>query len=155
MGARKSDIVEVEVEVQSIAFRVVSIYWQGDDPFPLKSWLEVTYSLLKAANFVTFCLVAPQLQEIEKEVQLHLTRTRHGLSNEPSTKVLRRPQLPQNGDKVPKFVVFWTISTIKDEKALLLLYEINKKSAAKFRYIKTLSGRVVAQSIAFRVVSIY
>ena len=47
-------------------------------------------------------------------------------------------------DKVPKFVVFWTISTIKDEKA-----------AAKFRYIKTVSGKVVAQSIAFRVVSIY
>jgi len=30
-----------------------------------------------------------------------------------------------------------------------------KKSAAKFHYIKTLSGKVVAQSIAFRVVSIY
>jgi len=26
---------------------------------------------------------------------------------------------------------------------------INKKSAAKFHYIKTLSGKVVAQSIAF------
>jgi len=50
----------------------------------------------------------------------------------------------QNGDKVPKFVVCWTISTIKDEK-----------SAAKFHYIKTLSGKVLAQSIAFRVVSIY
>jgi len=48
------------------------------------------------------------------------------------------------GDKVPKFVVFWTISSIKD-----------KKSAAKFHYIKTLSGEVVAQSIAFRVVSMY
>ena len=41
--------------------------------------------------------------------------------------------------------VFWTILTIKDEK-----------SAAKFHYnIKTLSGKVVAQSIAFQVVSIY
>jgi len=50
--------------------------------------------------------------------------------------------LPQNGDKVPKFVVFWTISTIQDEK-----------SAAKFHYIKTLSGKVVAQLI--RVVSMY
>jgi len=39
---------------------------------------------------------------------------------------------------------FWTISTIKDEK-----------SAAKFHYIKTVSSKVVAQSIAFRVVSIY
>jgi len=34
--------------------------------------------------------------------------------------------------------------TIKDEK-----------SAAKFHYVKTVSGKVVAQSIAFRVVSIY
>ena len=43
-----------------------------------------------------------------------------------------------------RFVVFWTTSTIKDEK-----------SAAKFNYIKTVSGKVVAHSIAFRVVSIY
>jgi len=28
--------------VHSIAFRVVSTYWQGDDPFPLKSCLQVT-----------------------------------------------------------------------------------------------------------------
>jgi len=62
----------------------------------------------------------------------------YGLSNEPSTNV------PQNGDKLPKFVVFWIISTIKDEK-----------SAAKFHYIKTISSIVVAQSIAFRVISIY
>jgi len=48
------------VVVQSIAFRMVSIYWQGDDPFPLKSWLQVTYPLLKAASFDTFCFVAPQ-----------------------------------------------------------------------------------------------
>ena len=41
-------------------------------------------------------------------------------------------------------VVFWTTSTIKDEK-----------SAAKFHYIKTVSGKVVAHSIAFRPVSIY
>jgi len=40
-----------------------------------------------------------------------------------------------------KLVVFWTISTIQDEK-----------SAAKFSYIKTISGKVVAQSIAFQVV---
>jgi len=39
---------------------------------------------------------------------------------------------------------FWTISTIQDEK-----------SAAKFHYIKTVSRIVVAQSIAFRVVSIH
>jgi len=27
-----------------------------DDPFPLKFWLQVTYPLLKAASFDTFCL---------------------------------------------------------------------------------------------------
>jgi len=47
--------------------------------------------LLMAASFDTFCFVAPQPQEIEKEVQLHLTKTRHRLSNKPSTKVLRCP----------------------------------------------------------------
>ena len=40
----------------------------------------------------------------------------------------------QNWDKLPKFVVFWTILTIQYEK-----------SAAKFHYIKTVSGKVVAQ----------
>ena len=39
---------------------------------------------------------------------------------------------------------FIQVSTIKDEK-----------SAAKFHYIKTVSGIVAAQSIAFQVVSIY
>ena len=72
--------VSGKVIAQSIAFRVVSIYWQGDDHFSLKSWLQVTYPLLKAARFDTFCLVAPQPQELEKEVQLHLTRTRMGFS---------------------------------------------------------------------------
>jgi len=57
---------------------------------PLKSWLQVTYPL-KAASFDSFCLVAPQPQEIEKEFQLHLTRTQHRLSNKPSDKVLRHP----------------------------------------------------------------
>ena len=52
-------IVSGNVLAQSIAFRVVSIHWQGDDPFPLKFWLQVTYLLLKKANFDTFCLVAP------------------------------------------------------------------------------------------------
>jgi len=79
--------------IKTVSGKVVaqSIYWQGDDPFPLKSWLQVTYPLLKAASFETFCLVAPQPQEIEKEVQLRITRARHGLPNESSTKVLRRP----------------------------------------------------------------
>ena len=44
------------------------------------------------------------------------------------------------GIKMPRVVVFWTTSTMKD-----------KKSAAKFHYIKTVSGKVVAHSIAFRV----
>jgi len=35
------------------------------------------------------------------------------------------------GIKMPRFVVFWTTSTIKDEM-----------SAAKFHYIKTVSGRL-------------
>ena len=39
---------------------------------------------------------------------------------------------------------FIQVLTVKDDK-----------SAAKFDYIKTVSGKVVAQSIAFRVVSIY
>jgi len=32
-----------KVVAQSIACRVVSIYWQGDDPFRLKTWLELIY----------------------------------------------------------------------------------------------------------------
>jgi len=52
--------VSGKVVGQSIAFRVVSIYWQGDDPFPLKSRLELTYPLLIAASLDTFCLIAPQ-----------------------------------------------------------------------------------------------
>jgi len=62
-----------------------------DDPFPLISWLKQTYPLLITASLDTFCLVAPQPEEIEKEVQLHITRTRHRLSNELSIKVLRCP----------------------------------------------------------------
>ena len=31
-----------------------------DDPFPQKSWLELTYPLLIAASLDTFCLIAPQ-----------------------------------------------------------------------------------------------
>jgi len=64
------------------------------------------------------------------------------------SKVLPRfyaaPNFLKMGIKMPRLIVFWTTSTIKDEK-----------SAAKFHYIKTASGKVVAHSIAFRVVSIY
>ena len=83
--------VSGDVVEHSIAFRVVSIYWQGGDPFPLKTWLKLIHPLLKAASFDTFCLVVPQPQEMEKEVQSHLTRPQPELSKEPSTKVLRRP----------------------------------------------------------------
>jgi len=43
-----------------------------------------------------------------------------------------------SNDQVPKFVVFRAILTIKDEK-----------SAAKFHYIKTFSGKVVANQLPF------
>jgi len=56
--------VSGKVVAQSVAFRVVSTYWQGDDPFPLKSWLNLTYPLLTAASLDTFCFVAPQQQEL-------------------------------------------------------------------------------------------
>jgi len=49
--------VSSKVVAQSIAFRVASIYWQGDYHFPLKYWLQVTYPLLKAASFDTFALM--------------------------------------------------------------------------------------------------
>jgi len=52
--------VSGKIVAQSIAFRVVSIDWQGDNPFPLKSWLKLTHPLLIAASLDTFCLVAPQ-----------------------------------------------------------------------------------------------
>jgi len=54
------------------------------------------------------------------------------------------PNFLKMGIKYLILSFFWTISTIKDGK-----------SAAKFHYIKILSGKVVAQSIAFRAVSIY
>ena len=52
--------VSDKVVAQSIAFRAVSTYWQEDDPISLKSCLLVTYPLLKAPSFDTFCLVVPQ-----------------------------------------------------------------------------------------------
>jgi len=54
------------------------------------------------------------------------------------------PNFLKMGIKMSRIVVFWTTSTIKDEK-----------SAAKFHYIKTVSRKVVAHSIAFRVASTY
>jgi len=112
----------------------------GDDPFPTKSWLQVTYPLLKAASFDTFCLVAPKPPEIEKEVRLHLTRTRHELPTSNQSRFYAAPNFLKIGIKYLNLSSFdnTDFSAIKDEK-----------SAAKFRYIKTVCGKVVAQSIAF------
>jgi len=44
-----------------------------------------------------------------------------------------------NGDKLPKFVVFWTISTIKDEK-----------SAAKFHSIKMSAAKLYCNQLPFK-----
>ena len=83
-----------------------------------------------SASFDTFCLVAPQPYEVEKEVQLRLTRTQHWLSNDPSIpRFYAAPNFLKTGIKMPRSVVFWTTSTIKDEQ-----------SAAKFYYTKTVSG---------------
>ena len=54
------------------------------------------------------------------------------------------PNFLKMGIKYLNLSSFIQVSAIKDEKA-----------AAKFHYIKAVSGKVVTQSIAFRVVSIY
>jgi len=54
------------------------------------------------------------------------------------------PNFLKMGIKCLNLSSFIQVSIIKDEK-----------SAAKFHYIKTVSGKIVAQSIAFGVVSIY
>ena len=46
--------VSGNVVEHSIAFRVASIYWQGDDPFPLKSWLQLTCPLLSMVSYGRF-----------------------------------------------------------------------------------------------------
>jgi len=68
---------------------------------------------------------------MEKEVQLHLTKTRHGLSNEPSTEVLRRPQnflkMGINYLNLSSFGQYWQQRT----KSLLQSFIIQKLSATK------------------------
>ena len=54
------------------------------------------------------------------------------------------PNFLKMGIKYLNLLSFIQVSTIKDQK-----------SAAKFHYIKTVNSKVVAQSIAFLVVSIY
>jgi len=48
--------VSSKVIAQSIAFRVVSIYWQGDDRFPLKSWLNLTHTSWSQRVLTPFAL---------------------------------------------------------------------------------------------------
>ena len=40
--------------INCLSSGIKSIYWQGEDLFPLKTWLQVTYPLLKA------CLLLPR-----------------------------------------------------------------------------------------------
>jgi len=108
---------------------VVSIYWQGDDPFPLKCWLQVTYPLLEAASFDILPFSASTGRGRKRSSITHnknSTRAFQRAINQGSTPL---PNFFKMGINIPKFVVFWTISTIKDEK-----------SAAKFHYIKKLSA---------------
>ena len=92
----------------------------------------MTYPLLKAASFDTFCLVAPQPYEIEKNFNYALHELDTGFPTSHQPRYYAAPNFLKMGIKMPTFVVFWTTSTIKDEK-----------SAAKFHYIKTVSGKVV------------
>jgi len=77
------------------------------------------------------------------KVQLHLQELDTGFPVSHQPKFYAAPNFLKMRINYPN-LSSWTISTIKDEK-----------SAAKFHYMKTTSGKVVAQSIAFRVVSIY
>jgi len=60
VSSRSLKTVSGKVVAQSIAFRVVSIYWQGDDPFPPEILAQTDLPLVIAASLDTFCLVAPQ-----------------------------------------------------------------------------------------------
>ena len=84
-------------------------------------------------------VVAPSVQR--RKVWLTPT-TRVPCSNSPKTQnslKFAAPNFLKMGIKMPRVVVFWATSTMKDEK-----------SAAKFHYIKTVSSKVVERSIAFR-----
>jgi len=64
-----------KVVAQSIAFRVVAIYWQGDDLFPLKSWLKLTHPLLKAASIDT-CSASTVRDRKRSSITLNKNSTR-------------------------------------------------------------------------------
>ena len=62
-----------------------------DDPFLLKSWFKPTYPLLIAASLYTFALQRLNGKSQREKFNYDELEVVHGLSNEPSTKVLRRP----------------------------------------------------------------
>jgi len=67
-----------------------------------------------------------------------------GFSTSHQARFYAAPNFLKMGIKYLNLSSFIQVSTIK-----------NEKPAAKFHYIKTVGGKVVAQSIAFRVVSTY
>jgi len=91
--------VSGKVVAQSIAFRVVSIRWHRGRLLPPEILAETDPPPPVGSEFWHILPCSASTVRDRKEVQLHLTKTRHGLSNEPSTKVIRCPLLPQNGDK--------------------------------------------------------
>ena len=50
-----------------------------DDPFPLKFWLQVTYPLLKAASFDTFCLKLAARAVLSADAGLLVEEVRGGV----------------------------------------------------------------------------
>ena len=92
---------------------------------PLKFWLQVTYPLLIAASLDTFCLIVPQRYEPAIKMSIMANRKFYtGFPTNHQSSFYAAPNFLKMGIKVPRFVVFWTTSTIKDEK-----------SAAKFHYV--------------------
>jgi len=58
--ARWKDRVEILLNVIGLLFLSLAFEALLDDNFPLKSWLQVTYPLLIAGSFDTFCFVVPR-----------------------------------------------------------------------------------------------
>ena len=107
---------------------------QTDPPSPESS--EVSHVLPCSASTV---------RASEKSSIMTNRKSYTGFPTSHQPRFYAAPNFLKIGIKMPGFIVFWATSTIKDKKFF----------AAKFHYIKTVSGKVVAQSIAFRVVSIY
>ena len=103
----------------------------------------VISSILKVGSR---CLILATLTPhwMKEELKQRTLTKQSGFPTSHPPRFYAAPKFLKMGIKMPRDVVFWTTSTMKDEK-----------SAAKFHYIKTVSGKVLAHSIAFRVVSIY